>query len=119
MRLRRDLTGSLLGILVFLGGIALLLFTFRTAYEMFRVPPATALQLQPGKPVDLGLAGSNLVGSILKVILLVIMALVGSLIANKGIQLYTDSRGHIAEVRHDELEDDLTRFTSEGGKEAR
>ena len=105
--------------LVFLGGIALLLFTFRTAYDMFSVPPARALDLQPGKPVDIGMAGSNLVGSAVRVVLLIIMALVGSLIANRGIQLYTDSRGHIHDQKPDELPDEITRFTAEGGKEGR
>lgn len=118
MRLRRDWAGSLLGLAVFLGGIALLLFTFRTAYEMFTVPPAQALGLGVGKPVDLNSAGSNLMGSLFRVILLVVMALVGSLIANKGIQLYADSRGHIHEHTHPEIPDEVSRFTAEGGREA-
>ena len=115
VRLRRDLMGSLIGLAVFLGGIALLLFTFRTAYEMFTVPPARALGLHPGQPVDLGSAGSNLVGSVFKVILLIIMALVSSHIANRGIQLYADSRGHIQDSPA-EIPDEVSRFTSEGGK---
>ncbi len=119
LRVRRDIFGTLLGLLVFLGGIALLLFTFRIAYDMFTVPPVRALGLIKDQPVDLGSAGSNLVGSLLKVLLLIVMALVGSLIANRGIQLYTDSRGHIHEsAPHLEESDDITRFTAEGGKEA-
>ncbi len=119
MRLKRDIAGSLVGLAVFFGGIALLLFTFRTAYEMFTVPPSAALGLRPGQPVDLGNAGSNFVGSLFKVILLIVMALVGSLIANRGIQLYAESRGHIHDPRREpEISDEVSRFTSEGGKEA-
>ena len=119
MRLKRDVFGALLGLAVFLGGIALLLFTFKIAYGMFTVPPAEALGLGQGKPVDLGNAGSSFVGSLLRVLLLIVMALVSSLIANRGIQLYTDSRGHIHELRTTaEVPDEVTRFTAEGGKEA-
>lgn len=119
LRLRRDLTGSLLGLAVFLGGIALLLFTFKTAYALFTEPPARVLGLEKGQPVDLGSAGSNLVASVFRVVLLVVMAIVGSIIANRGIQLYTSSRAH-----HDggpdvaDVSDEIARFTSEGGKEA-
>ena len=120
MRLRRDILGSLVGLLVFLGGIALLLFTFHLAYEMFTVPPPVALDLRPNKPVDLESAGSHVIGAFFRVLLLVVMALVGSLIANRGIQLYADSRGHI----HDSSKtadppDEVTRFVAEGGNEVR
>ena len=111
--------GTLVSLLVFLGGIALLLFTFRTAYEMFTVPPTRVLGMEKGQPVDLGSAGSSLVGSLLRVLLLIVMALVGSLIANRGIQLYTDSRGHIhGPPGQTEVPDEVSRFTAEGGKEA-
>jgi hypothetical protein len=117
--LRRDITGSLLGLMVFLGGVALLLLTFRMAYDLFTSPPTAVLGLRPDKPVDLGSAGSNLVQALFRVIALIIMALVGSLVANRGIQLYSDSRGHIHEPAKSAPEpDEISRFTSEGGKEA-
>jgi hypothetical protein len=115
-RLRRDLLGSLIGLLVFLGGIALLLFTFKLAYEMFTVPPSSALGLQPGKAVDLGVAGSNLATAALRVGLLIVMALVGSIIASRGIHLYTDSRGHIHEPPAEEQSEEVSRFIAEGGR---
>jgi len=89
----RDFVGSAIGILVFLGGIALLLFVFRLAFEMFSVPTNTALDLHKGKPIDLGAAGSSLTVIILRIFLLLIMGLFGSWIANRGISLYTHSRG--------------------------
>lgn len=92
--MRRDrgsIGGSLLGILVFLGGVALLLFTFKLAYDMFVVPPQDALGIKPKQPLDLGQAGSSFVGLIVKVLLLAVMGLMGSLIANRGVTLFTGS----------------------------
>jgi len=89
----RDFFGSVIGILVFLGGVALLLEVFKLAYEMFNVPPAKALNISSGTKLDLNVAGSLFVGIMLRVILLLVMALVGSWIANRGISLYTHSRG--------------------------
>lgn len=88
----RDLLGSLLGIAVFLGGVALLLFVFQQAREMFAVPPQGALGLERGKAVDPAAAGDKLIGLLLKVLLLVIMGVLGSLIANRGISMYFASR---------------------------
>jgi len=90
----RDLFGSLLGILVFLGGVGLLLITFREAYTMFTVPPQNALNLTPGKPFEAPAAGNSLAAIVIKILLLLIMGIFGSLIANKGISLYTQSHGH-------------------------
>lgn len=86
--------GSILGILVFLGGIALLLLTFKIAYDMFQRPPSEALGLEPGKPMQLQIAGSNFAGTILRVLLLALMGLVGSLVASKGIHLYASLATH-------------------------
>lgn len=91
---RGSIAGSLLGILVFLGGVALLAFTFKLAYDMFMVPPQNALGVKPKEPIDLGMAGQSFVGLILKVLLLVVMGLMGSLIANRGISLFAGSRVH-------------------------
>ena len=95
----------------------MLLLTFRLAYDMFTVPPSSALGLTPGKAVDLGVAGSNLASAALRVGLLIVMALVGSIIASRGIHLYTDSRGHIHEPPAiDEPDEEVTRFIAEGGE---
>jgi hypothetical protein len=94
MQGRRDVIGSVLGILVFLGGVALLIVTFRLAFDMFRVPPQTVLSGKPGQPLNLQLAGTTFVGVILRILLLLVMGFVSSLIANRGIHLYTHSHGH-------------------------
>lgn len=91
-RTRGSVSGSLLGVLVFLGGVALILFTFKLAYDMFMVPPDTALGIKPKQPLDIGIAGQTFVGLLMKVILLTVMGLMGSLIANRGISLFAGSR---------------------------
>jgi hypothetical protein len=90
----RDMFGTLFGLLVFCGGVALLLLTFRLAYDLFMVPPASALGIEHGKPLDVGKAGDSAAVLILRIILLLIMAFVGSQVANRGISLYADSRHH-------------------------
>jgi hypothetical protein len=87
-----SIAGHLLGILAFLGGIAILVLTFRLAIEMFGTDPAKLFDLQPGKTLDLSKAATILMGVVIKVLLLLVMAIVGGLIANRGIHLYADSR---------------------------
>jgi hypothetical protein len=87
---RGDWPGKLLGMLVFLGGIGLLLLTFRLAYEMFAVPPEDALHVGKGQVLDWALAGQSFAVLILRVLLLVVMGLTASFIANRGIKLYSD-----------------------------
>lgn len=90
---RRDATGSILGILVFLGGVGLLLNTFRLANDMFTTPPRDALGTKGAKVLEVGVVGNSLTVILLRIALLLIMGVVGSLIANKGVFLYTHSRG--------------------------
>ncbi|MBC8065180.1 MAG: hypothetical protein H7Y17_10145, partial [Chlorobia bacterium] len=81
-----------LGIVIFLVGVALLAFTFKLAYEMFVVPPDKALGVLPNQPLDLGVAGQSLVSVLIKVLMLAVMGLMGSLIANRGVSLFAGSR---------------------------
>jgi len=102
---RRDAFGSVLGVLVFLGGIFLLLLTFRLAYDMFTVPPADALGLHGSKEMNVSVVGNSLTNIVVKILLLLIMGVVSSLIANRGILLYTHSRGLAVKVRKVEESD--------------
>ena len=88
---RGTIAGILLGILVFLGGIALLALTFKLAIDMFTTDP-TKLFDTGGKTLDLSKAVATLMAVVVKVALLLVMAIVGGLIANRGIHLYADSR---------------------------
>ena len=60
---------------------------------MFSTPPDQALGIQRGKPIDFNDAGTSLAGLLIRMLLLLVMGVVGSLIANRGITLYTESRG--------------------------
>ena len=92
-RARRDWVGSAIGLLVFLGGVALLVVVFRLAYEMFQTPPTVALDIEGGKTLDLGKASDRASAIVVKVILLLVMSVAGSLVANRGILMYSRSVG--------------------------
>src|SRR3954451_8900928 len=84
-------TGATFGIVVFLAGIGLLFYTFKLAYDKFNTPPETALHIDPKKPLDIAVAGTSFANLIVQVLLLVVMAIIGAIIANCGIKMYTDS----------------------------
>ncbi len=90
---RRDWLGSLVGLAVFLGGIALIVMVFRLAYDMYRVPPKVALKIEPGKPLDVATTVNALADIVVKIVFLLFMAGSGSMVANRGIYLYSKSRG--------------------------
>ena len=90
---RRDALGTILGLAVFLGGVGLLLLTFKLAYDMFSVPPGEALKLTGNQELEVATVAPTLTGLVLRVLLLVVMGIVGSLIANRGVHMYTESRG--------------------------
>lgn len=79
---------------MFLAGVALLLITFKLAFDMFSVPPGDALDLKPNKDLQVGPVASTVTGMIFRVLLLIVMGFLGSLIANRGVHMYTESRGH-------------------------
>jgi hypothetical protein len=76
-----------LGLLTFLGGVAILGYTFQLALEMFGTPPAKALGVQTGKAIDYNAAQTNLAGILIRIVLLLVMGAVGSWIANRGANL--------------------------------
>lgn len=84
--------GAVFGLITFLGGIVLLLLTFKLAFEMFAMPPSKSLGIEANQPVDLAKAGNSLAEVFLRFVALLIMSVVGSVIANRGIKLYSDSR---------------------------
>ena len=84
-------TGASFGVVVFLLGIGLLAITFKLAFDQFAVPPENALKLAPEKPITQE-AISVFAGLIFRVLLLLVMSIVGAIVANRGIKMYTDSR---------------------------
>lgn len=87
------IAGGIFGIVVFLCGVAMLVFTFKLASDLFTQDPNQLMGLTKDKPLDLNNAGSLLAGVVFKVLFLLVMAIVGGMIANRGIRLYGDSRG--------------------------
>lgn len=97
---RHDLIGRILGIIVFLGGIAVLAFVFMTAYHFFQSP------LGEIKPPVQGTSatspatdqlGRSALSVLIRIALLIVMTIVGSLIAGRGVQMYfasSDSTRH-------------------------
>ncbi len=84
-----SLTGRILGILIFLVGIGILLFVFFTAYTMFVSPiPGLTDQSSAAKVTADGL-GKVFIYQIIKIILLIVMTIAGSLVAARGVSLYS------------------------------
>lgn len=83
-------TGSAgVALLTFAAGIGMIAFAFALAFQLFQVPPEVRLQIEPGKPIEVGQAASTLAEVLLKVLLLVAMAAFGSMVANRGVKLYS------------------------------
>ncbi len=95
--------GAFLGTLTFMVGIGLLGMTFYIAYQLFQVPPAEAMNLSPSKPLNINETGVSLLGLIFRIAMLFVMCVVGSVIANRGIKLFSASGGtipHVGEREH-------------------
>ncbi|HZO90262.1 MAG TPA: hypothetical protein VFB38_18195 [Chthonomonadaceae bacterium] len=89
---RSDLIGRIIGMLVFLLGVALLVVVFYMAYGLYNQPAAQALGLKfTGNPktdpqaTTIGVQFGTL---LFRIAYLFIMSIAGSLVANKGINLY-------------------------------
>ncbi|MBL8041115.1 MAG: hypothetical protein JNM04_07175 [Chthonomonas sp.] len=88
MQARRDWLGALTGIIVFLCGVALLVWTFQLAYQLFATPVEAALGVQGKEPINLETTPALAVRLIFRVVMLLLMCFIASLIANRGIKLY-------------------------------
>lgn len=93
--LRGSAAAGWLGFLVLAGGLAILVATFQQAWDLYHTPPKAALGLEGGKPITLEDTAPAAIGVLIRILLLVAMALIGSLISARGIQLLTapKSRG--------------------------
>ena len=80
-----DKSTRIVGMTVFVLGIIVLLFVFATAYRMF-FPLSSQFLSKEAVATGAGL-GRELISVLIKIILLFIMTLAGSLIAARGIQL--------------------------------
>jgi hypothetical protein len=74
--------------------VGIMVVVFSLAFRMFNEPPAQALGVVKGKAIDVSVAGANFTGIVIRIALLIAMGLMGSLIANRGIGLYSHARHH-------------------------
>lgn len=93
-----DLTAKALGLLLFLVGVALLLVSFRVAFDMFdNMARASHVWVvaptRPGKEPSGAEIGVGIVVVLLKIALLFAMGFLASLVSTKGISLYSAAAG--------------------------
>ena len=94
-----DRFGRAVGIIVFLAGIAVLITVFVIAYGFFG-SNTSALHWSSQNGVEASPTselGESAVQLLARIAALIVMAVVGSLVSNKGIQLYFRSGGSIFE----------------------
>ena len=85
----KDWMGATLGMFVFLAGVGILVWVFKMSLEMFTTPPRVSLDIKTGQTIDLAHASDKATAILVRVVLLVLMSITGSLIANRGIHLYS------------------------------
>jgi len=89
---RGDLIGRIIGLLVFFVGVGLLLLVFKLAYGLFTASPATALGIKitgdPKHDPGAALIGQAFGHLLIKILLLFMMSVASSFIAQKGINLF-------------------------------
>jgi len=83
-----DWFGVIIGALTFLFGIGLLVFTFVQASNMFSAPPSTVT----GATKDITEIGLSFGHVLLRIGLLLVMCIVGSIISGKGVRMYLAAR---------------------------
>lgn len=102
---RSDTIGRVIGMITFLLGVGLLLFVFKIAYELFNVSPSDALGMKftgdPKTDPNLTKIGGLFGGVLVRMVYLFLMSISGSLVANKGINLYFSAlQGHPVSIGH-------------------
>jgi uncharacterized membrane protein len=89
---RRDGLATTIGLVTFLAGVGLIVLTFLLAQTMFSVAPEDALGIRAGQTLDLNGVLKSGMTILMKIILLVVMAGIGSAVATRGIKLYTGTK---------------------------
>jgi hypothetical protein len=98
---KHDPLAEALGVIVFLGGIALVGVSFYFALQLFQTPTPELLGLAPEEEIEFTQLGSSAVGVIIKLFLILVMTLLGSVIANRGIRMYASGRAAILKANPD------------------
>ncbi len=77
------------GLLTFFVGIVLIAFAFKLAYDLFAIPPDIAVASSESEPLKLDVTVKSLITILVRILLLVVMAGIGSMVATRGIKLYS------------------------------
>ncbi len=86
---RPDWLGLMLGLIVFLVGIGMLVFTFFHASLLFATPPE---RLVKKEDVDVAQIGMNFADVVLRIGYLLVMSAIGSMISSRGVRMYQAAR---------------------------
>lgn len=86
---RPDWLGIILGLAVFLLGIAILVFTFLQASEFFAQSPDKVVKKED---VDVAQVGKNFADVVLQIGKLLVMSGIGSMISSRGVRMYQAAR---------------------------
>jgi hypothetical protein len=89
---KRDWLGGLIGLAAFLAGIAIILWSFQTAFVLFNTPPETTLNIPKGKTLNVNDFWGSVIRLVYKIVMLLFMCFIGSIVANRGIKLYGESQ---------------------------
>ncbi|CUU03645.1 MAG: hypothetical protein N2045_04420 [Fimbriimonadales bacterium] len=92
MKPHRDWLGRIFALLILLVGVGLMLLCFGLAYQMFQTPPQRLMNNPQTNSPDLNSLVTGVWASVRSILLLVLMAIVGGMIANRGITLYLHVR---------------------------
>lgn len=95
-------TGGILGAIVFIVGILLLSYTFKLASDLFTTNPASYFNTPEKTPIDANKLSGTVLGLVFRLIMLLVMAIIGGMIANRGIRMFSDSRGTVAPANKQE-----------------
>ena len=106
--MRKDsAAGRVLGILVFLVGIAILVTVAVVTYNLFTASTAP-LQIKPGAPAGAtSQLGASVVRLLYQIALLIVLCIAGSLVAARGLHLYFVASGITPPRRHPRVEEKL------------
>ncbi len=85
---RRRGGSAWVGLLTFVFGVLMIVIAFKLAYDLFQVPPEVRLKIEPDEPIQLSQAASTFMEVLVRILMLVVMAGFGSMVANRGVKLY-------------------------------
>jgi hypothetical protein len=93
MKAERDWVGALVGLAVFLVGVAGLVVTFYSAFSEFSSPPGRSLGIVEGQTINVNRTANLGYALLSRITMLIMMCIVSSVIANRGIKLYAHRFG--------------------------